>query len=475
MVVALYAVGAAVAIGVTILACVFPDVAVVVIAVLIFAILAFWARRRNLADDRPQDPRGFAWELVMLPTLVSIRQSTTVLIIGLVLALLIALFRRAPATRSGLGTLPLSLLLLATIISARTDLLIIGLVLLVAAIAAVSARKTPIPLAMKSISAGLVVYFAVNIVAHFAGVQSHAAAVRIGGYTSSSLFGDRVLFPFSRSINEASIVAAVFLVIVAARWVLRYRRSNINSVGVPLALYVMLASNSRVPLLIAGALMAVVMIAPSVTRLALPIGVPIAMAFPFYLRWSTSALNLIASAADSIAYFSRGQSVEEIVELGTRGPIWQGTLLFWGQYADNFNRVFGWGANGHATSGANTFYLNGQDRFLADPIALTTHNSFLQTLLDGGLVSLAALITAIVIMLIRFGRTRASVPLALGVAAACLCGVMEVVMAPAATTTPFILVIAMSAWATGAPQPKPELTNRRRSARHRRLAAHSSH
>lgn len=470
VVVVLYGLGAAAAIGLAIVACLFPDITLVAVCLIVFAGLAISARRRNVADDRPHDPPGFAWELVLLPTLVSIRQSTTVLIIGLAIALIIAIFRRAPVRRPIAGTLPLTLLLLATIVSARTDLLIAGLVILVAIIAAVSSRKTDTSLALKSVSAGLVLYFAANIAAHFAGVQSPAAAVRLGGYTSSGIFGERILFPLSRSINETSIVAAIFLVIVATRWVLRYQRSNVNTLGVALALYVMYASNSRVPLVIAFALMAVVMIAPSVTRVALPIVVPIAMAFPFYLGWSTSALNLIAGAVNSVAYFSRGQSVEELVELGTRGPIWEGTLLFWTQYADTFNRLFGWGPNGHATSGANLFYLDGQDRFLANPIALTTHNSFLQTLLDGGLFSLATLIAGIVIILIRFGSAREFTPLALAVAAACLCGVMEVVIAPAATTTPFILVVVLSTWATGVPRSTPPQANRQRTPHRRRLA-----
>jgi len=398
---------------------------------------------RNLAAV--PDPPGYAWELVLLPLAVSVRQHIIITLGLIAICFLIAVVRRG-GENSRAAILPVALLALAAAVSVRTSVGLLALLVAVLAVIFVSRTKTSVQLAVKSLTAGLAVYLIANTVGQIAGIASPASAVRIGGFASSGVFGERFLFPFARSINEPTIVFAAFIVMVAARWMLKNRPTALHVFGVVAGIYIVLGSNSRVPAVLAVILTLAVLAVPATSSKVLPVAVPVAMAAPFFLAALQPALMWVAGLVVNIPYLARGQNVIQIVELGTRGPIWQGALTFWWTEAGTTGKLLGYGPNGHATSGANLYYLAGQDKFLNDSTALTTHNSFLQTLLDGGLLSLGLLAVALTVTLFRFARTSETLPQLLAVSAIGLCGVMEVVVAPAATTTPSYLLLILAAF-----------------------------
>lgn len=430
-----------------------PEISILVAVILALLAAVYFARKRTVAR-RPAgyaDPPGFAWEIVLLPIAVSVRQNLFVTLGLLVICFLIVAFRRAPREKR-YGPMPLLLLAAASVVCLRTTLELLALTAAVVVVVMLSMRKTPRLLMVKSLTMGLALYMVANVAGHFAGIASPAASVRIGGFTTSAgFFGERIIFPFTRSINEATIVFAVFIVLIAARWMLGVRPRFLHVVGLFAGVYIVAGSNSRVPAVIAAALTIAVLIAPTLSRRVLPIAVPVAMAAPFYLAVVDPVIRWGSEVVGGITYLSRGQSAVDIAELGTRGPIWEGTLQFW-DVAPWSGRLAGWGLNGHATSGANRFYLAGQDAFLTNPNALTTHNSFLQTMLDGGLLSLGLMVTALVVVLFRSARNPEALPQLLAVAAIGLSGVMEVVVAPAATTTPFYLLVLLAGFSTTRPK-----------------------
>lgn len=410
-----------------------------------------WGYRGSLTAESLRQSvrwRSYPWELVLLPLAVSVRQELVVTVALLVGTLAVVIVRPSRKRHLRLGSLiPLGLLALASLVTDRFAESLIAITGLTVAVVVVSAFKTPLRQAMTALGAGLSVYLIANVIGHFLGIASPVAEVRIGGFETSTIgFDERILFPFVRSINSATIVFMVLLGILAGNWMLRIRVDIVAALGLIAGVYVAWGSNSRAAIVIGVGLVLVVMLASGLARRVLPWAVPITMALPFYLPL---AMPLIRFASDGLALvgpLSRGQTADQIAELGTRGPIWLGTLRFWQEQADVSGRLVGWGPDGHAASGANAYYLQGQDGFLSKPEALTTHNSLLQTLMDGGLIALALYVVGLVWLLVVCARSVEGLPSLLAVSAIGLTGLLEVTASPAPTMTPFLLLLALAAY-----------------------------
>jgi len=448
---ALWALGGVIAtIAVTWAALSAPQLVLPIIVALILVVVVYRSRRNLTAlrlQGNPGQEQGIAWELVLLPLAVSIRQSTAVTVAALAVCLAIAIIRRAERQRHAL--VPWLLLLAAAALSVRTSRELLLIVALAFATVAFSRRKTTAQQAAASVTIGLAVYMIVNVAAHLVGLTSPGDAVRIGG------LGDRILFPFARSINEPSAVFAIFIVLVAAQWMIGMRPTWIHLLGAVAGIYVVVESGSRAPAILAAVLVLAVLVAPRGASRALPIIVPVAVSVPFYLFAVKPALALAGDILASSTLLSRGQTGQQLADLSSRVPIWEGTTSCWTQAAGNLGRLVGWGLNGHATSGANRFYLMGQDAFLSNPVALTTHNTFLQTLLDSGIVGLIAFATALVLTLWGYSKQVATIPHLLAVSALALSGTIEVIAAPGPTATPFFMLVVFAAFVPTRPAQSP--------------------
>jgi hypothetical protein len=414
-----------------------PGLATAVVVGGLFVVALWSARGRLRRGPRLDLPRvPIAPELVLLPLAASVRQSpfVTIALVGVVAA--VAALRSSDVPHQRLSV-PLPLVALAG----------------ASAIVLSHAKITFV------VVAGVVVvlYMVANIAGWLAGIQSPSASVRIGGYeTSSGLFAKRILFPFTTSINEAASVAAVYTAILFLWWMSGRRLGRIHWVGIAAMLFVVVGANSRAPIAVALAVVLIASVAPIAGPRVLQVVAPVAMAVPFYLAVVQPMIDRGARLALSNEFLSRDQTFDDIAGLGTRGPIWSGTLDFWTSRPDAVHRLIGWGPNGHAASGANLFYVDGQDGFLSDPVALSTHNTLLQQLLDGGLIGLALLVGGIVLTISRHASHPTTRPLALAAVALAGCSVFEILLAPGATTTPFFLLLAFTAFADRPSGHKPQ-------------------
>jgi hypothetical protein len=405
---------------------------------------------RNFRSYRSNSRESVSWILAAFPLVVSVRQSSIVTI-GLLVALcLVLLLTRGVAQQA--NRLPLYLL-------AGSGALVLGVNLnptlvvfsLAAAFLWLAARRYKVGTAFASLRAGLVIYLVANILGHYAGLPSPLDSSRLGGYeTSSALFAERVAFPFARSINEPSTVAAVFLGLVVAGFMLSRRTSLLDWVGLAAGAYVVLASNSRTPLIVAAVIGFITLMAPLIMRRFGP-AFSFALAFtPFLLSIYMPLINWAAEIATNITYLARGQSAEQIAGLGTRAQIWEGLLGFWADHPDGRHAWIGYGQNGHATSGANATYLDTLGGFLADKTGLSSHNSFLQQLFDGGYIGVALLLAGVVIIAYRLSRTYLLLPQLVAVCTLIVASAGESFLAPGLTTTPFFLLLYIAAFAPSA-------------------------
>ncbi|MAY97007.1 O-antigen ligase family protein [uncultured Nocardioides sp.] len=445
-----------------------PATTLVLVLALVLALLAMRVNRRNCSNRIHTLP--YAPELVLLPLAVSIRQSSYIAV-GLVgLAALFAFMRRG---KGKVATGPMILVLLAAALALRTAPL--GQLALVAVFLAFlyfSTQKNETSEAVASLMLGVVLYIWANIGGWLVGIQSVAVGVKLSGFeSSSSIFSERVIWPFARSINEAPIVTATFIAYVAASFVTGRRVTQWEWVGVIGGGVILLGSNSRAPLAVVAVVLAIAVVSPRMLRSNLLLGSVLACAVPFYLGWLQWAVRPVAEILVRLPYLARTQTAEELAGFSTRGEIWSRSLEWWSSRADLFEHLFGFGQNGHATSGAVYTYFGSFGGFLSKPEALTTHNSALQVMFDSGYIGLIAFATGIAWGLRRYMKS-ADISSIAALAALTLTSAVEVSLAPGATSTPFFLLLALLAFSELRPSeskrslPSPRV-GRRRTAQDR--------
>lgn len=383
-------------------------------------------------------------ELVLLPLVVSARQSATLTVVLLGLIGFSAFVRHRP---THVNVLPAGLLLACVAVVFRSDAYMTALLfILAAAILVLASGKRES--AYASLLAGLSLYLVANIAGWLAGLKSPSSSVRIGGYDSAGgVFDERVFFPFSRAINESSYIGAALIVAVAAMIRVRQRPAWYHWVGVVAGVVVLVASNSRTPLLLAVLLATALLITPRVARNAAPYVVGVALLLPFLLTPLQPVIRWAGGLIESSDYLARGQTLEQITGLGTRDVIWTQSVHFWINHVDSATQqLVGFGYNGHAASGASAYYLSGIGDFLANRTALTMHNSILQTLFDAGFVGAVILFTVTVFAVRRYGRDSDLLPMFAVVVMLALSGVTEVSIAPGLSQTPAFLLLYLVAF-----------------------------
>lgn len=445
----------------------FPTAGTVCLVLVVLGGLVGLARRRvqERVTERIADPK-LAIELVLFPLFVSIRQSQT-----LTIALLAALVLYAACKKSRhiegerANLLPFVLLALSAVMVFRSSFEAPTIIAMLAVLFVWTiAPKIPRAVALPSMATGIAVYLLANVVGQLAHLPSPLDASRLGGYESSAgVFGARLAFPFARSINEPAVITAAYLALVVGMWMIGRKVGFIRWAAVLAGGYIMVGSNSRLPLVIAILLILATLVSPILTRrLTRPI-VAVSGALPFYLPLALPVIAAVAASIANVRYLARGQSIEDIIGLGTRGAIWNGSTHWWLSRITLESQLFGFGPNGHAVSGANSTYLHGLGGFLADKTNLTMHNSFLQQLFDGGLVGMGMLAVGLLITMRRYSKDVSLLPQLVFVTVLGVGAASEIILAPGFTQTPFFLLLAFAAFS---PRVTPAAPRRSEPSKH---------
>lgn len=244
-------------------------------------------------------------------------------------------------------------------------------------------------------------YVAINVALHLAGAVSSSTATTIGEPSEiASLFGlnqTRIVPPIANNVNSFGAVAGAAIAACLVLWRTGWLRRNTMLATVGICFYGIVLTDSRTAL-IAGLLigllltpwMRVVRFAP----LLLPVSPLIILYGP---KLFGGLLNFVSRGSGD---FATGNN-----RLYVWDPVWNFI-----RHAPIVETLVGWGANGQITSGASNHYAY-LFRGVDDPYAITTHNLFLQTLLDTGWIGVAVLV-ALLVNALNSLRTDAKTPAA---------------------------------------------------------------
>jgi O-antigen ligase len=249
------------------------------------------------------------------------------------------------------------------------------------------------------------VYVGFNVILRFAGFSSTTEAEPLAvSYAAGTpaktlaLIGihvNREAFPMNPSINGMGVVAAVGLV-TAALLALRThgltRRAGI--VGAIMCLVALLLTDTRTALILAIVVIALLAFVRR-TRVALLLAIVI----PFSSWLVTNALSFLSTTGLATPL---ARSATDVSTGNGRTFIWQAAQQQFAKF-DVFHTLFGYGANGQASSGASRQYVHLFEG-VPFPLLVHVHNLGLQVLLDTGVVGLAVLVLTAVLGLDRLER-----------------------------------------------------------------------
>lgn len=424
-----------------------PVMALTIALLVASLVLIGRTRRFQLSTS---SPTPVVPELLLLPTAVGLGRPLLTLAATAGVAV-IAFGRPIQAKSAGIAwLLPLGLLGASSVLvfwrgtalAGAATIGLAGLLLLR------TAGRTPKAAALDSLMLGASLYLLLNVAGWMLGIQSAAVNTRIGGFDSSSaLFGgERVFFPLARSINEVPIVSAVVIVFLATAWLTRRKLRRLHWLGGAAATFTMVAANSRTPVVIAVLVAVALLVLP---RLAAYCLIPIclvALATPLnYAAFRPLAEALAGSVAKVFPYLERNQSESQLASINGREVIWTSANYWWSAQVSGAEKWFGFGKDGHVTSGAVALYNEQIGGFVNDYKAITMHSTFLQQLYDGGLVGLAALAVAIVWAMLRY-RLADNLCAVAVLAVLALTAVTETSLTPGAAIVPFFLMLAIVAY-----------------------------
>jgi hypothetical protein len=295
---------------------------------------------------------------------------------------------------------------------AINDTLLVTTLIVFGATLVTSARdENERKLRMASVALAPAVYLAVNVfmqVAHLGPkrfIDPGEKALSAGeGASLLKLLGfsaQRIEFPLASGINTTGAVAAAGF--AAATLLAIYGNVFPRRLTVPLAavsLYGALATDSRVAIFAALIMIALSVFAPRV-RMAVFSAVLLCIA-PI----SLVAISGKLGGLSLLSTFSRGSS-GEFSTLNGRYYIWKGAWQVAGKL--DLHTLIGWGADGQISSGASRNYAY-LFRAAPDPFEYTSHNILLQSILDGGYLSLVVYIVAVLIVLKCLDRSIRAAP-----------------------------------------------------------------
>lgn len=414
---------------------------------------------RAMAASTPDN--SVAVELVLLPLAVSVR-SVPLAVVGIAAVFLAVVRRIREKTEwrrgSREGWMPVVLLLVAFFVTVR-ELNAVAVLAVLGSIAVILLviAKLGTEVAARSLIRGASFYLIANAVGHFLGLESPGAALRTGALeTSSSLFDERILFPFARSLNEPAIVAAALAAVVFAQTIERRRVHYVEWLGVVAGAFIVVAADTRFAPLVGLSVCVVLVVARKLLiAVALPLAV-LSLLLPIYVGLLGSVIDSTTALIADVPALSRSQSAADLSSLGTRRIIWEKSTDYWLDQVPLGRKIIGYGKQGHAVSQAYLYYGDKHSGFLRDPTSLTPHNSFLQQLYDGGVIGVAAFLGALGVMFARMRRRAAHLALLVMALVLCIGGALESVLAPAFAGTPVILLFGLAAIVSRPPSESSE-------------------
>lgn len=367
--------------------------------------------------DRVQQIVGLRpdWIMLLFPTVLAIRALNNKLALLVLASLLAASFARRPDGSFRILLGPFALISAASLIviirpenTTKISLAIFPMLtfLLVGTLTLRAAKTTEARRVVSSLIDGCGLYCVANLLAYTVGIRSPAAESRIGGLIESGGF-IRMIFPLATSINIPPILAGIFiaafpLAIKQPGWLQRSTRL----VGFTAALFVLLASGTRLPMLSTAILAIAIAVLPQVTRWSAQIAILFAAGSALYLpTLLKSALTPIGQLSE---FLVRGRSTDAqvIATLQNRDVIWRRSITYWEEWASPSQKLLGFGMDGQYRSGASLAYQELLSGISTAPERAYLHNSFLQQLFDGGLAGWLALVVAVYWASSRLAKQR---------------------------------------------------------------------
>ncbi|GAA2137942.1 hypothetical protein GCM10009844_05500 [Nocardioides koreensis] len=412
--------------------------------------VTFATRERLLVHVRSAP---WAWELILLPTLLSLRifnlRYTLVLVVAVVVALLAtseplpgrSLTRRWVMVSIAVMFLPV-VLRPASMETALVPPLVVTLL-------TVSARRRTHHAVIHSLVDGLGLYLILNVLAYAAGMRSPNADIRVGGL--ESLGGDeRIFYPLASGLAIPAILAAAYLAAAILWFEGRAVRRFFRILGMGAAVVVLAGADARASIAIASL---IVVCAAGTPRSLARIGTSLTTgALTFVFIFPLLAKPIVQPALtwtlSTLPFLSRGDTQAD-VGLNGREYIWSQSTHFWTERVEGWRALLGYGTYGQHVSGASWSYASQVAGLSADPRSISVHNSLLQQLYDAGLMGAAAFAVVALFTTHALGRgvlakERGSVYGLAVLLAILLASMTEVILAPGFAQEPLFVMLGVT-------------------------------
>jgi hypothetical protein len=248
------------------------------------------------------------------------------------------------------------------------------------------------------------VYVGANVLLRFAGFSakdvepnslSYAAGTPAKTLALVGINIKREAFPMDPSINGMGVIASVGL--VAASMLALHTEGLERRLGVAggaICLVALLLTDTRAALIL-SIIVIVLMTTIKRTRVALLLAIVI----PFS-SWIVTAVLSFLSNTGWATPLARGS--KDVSTGNGRTVIWKAAQHQF-ETSGLFHTLFGFGANGQATSGASRLYVH-LFEYVPAPLLVHVHNFGLQMLLDMGVVGLALLVITVVLTVHRLEK-----------------------------------------------------------------------
>ncbi|MDH3051999.1 O-antigen ligase family protein [Gordonia alkanivorans] len=370
-----------------------------------------WVRISQRSIERSIDGVTPNLLLIAVPTLLAAsRISTQGAIAALIVVLVVSfLFDHRPSHQLGLTWACALVPIFAAFIVLRPNypstsvnvvFFIVGCVAVVRAVKISKSRAS----AFVSLVDGVGLFVVVSVTLWLIGFRSDG--IRTNGLENALTGGERVVFPLANSLAATPNMAAVYCVGVLPIVLVSGRHRLPRLAVVVFCAIVFALTDARVSLIATIIVAACLIVLPRFVRVLAPITVAATFVVPFvYASFQQWVGNAVVQASSSVPWLVRPG--EEASSLNQRDYIWTQTVDFFAQRVDWFHQLSGFGAYGHAASGASASYASRFEGLGRDDLLLTPHNSALQVLLDGGLfvlISFAIFLTWTAASLARRAR-----------------------------------------------------------------------
>lgn len=257
---------------------------------------------------------------------------------------------------------------------------VIGVLACVVVARAVCLSESKLSALVSSID-GVGLFLVASLVLWYVGFNTTQG--RTIGLDNSFTGGSRAVFPLSSSLAATPAMASVYVaaaipVLIVVR---RHRIPRLLLVACAAGIFVL--SGSRTALLSGLFLAAAVLLVPRLFRVVAPWFVGAALIVPFVFG---SIQDTVGRSVTAIGSLVPGliRSSSEAFTLSGRDYIWTQAIAYYADRIGWVNQMLGFGAYGHAESGASASYYRSFGGLGRDDRLMTPHNTMLQILFDGG-------------------------------------------------------------------------------------------